>query len=132
MFRKKTPELPTAPQVYPPGSFIETEAGYFYIVNPSKRLRLTTKRALDSWAPHRVVATTEAAVGKYRVSSKMCFRNGSLLHNISDGKLYLIVNGKRCLIESPDVLARLGAKSSDAVTVSADETNLHEIGESLT
>jgi len=128
--RRQTPPLPTKPVVYPVGSFIETEAGYFYISGPAKRFRLT-KRVLDSWAPHRVVVTSEAAVQKYKAWGKMPFRNGSLINNIADGKIYLIENGKRRHITSPDALERLGASFNDVVPVSLDEINLHEIGEVL-
>jgi hypothetical protein len=112
--------------------FIHTEKGYFFIVNASKRYRLISERAVASWRPHRIVETTEAAVSKYRIAAKMKFRNGSLIHNLADGKIYLIVDGKRCQMVSPEALDRIGAKLSEAVTVSKDEINLHELGEEIT
>lgn len=133
MFRRKKPQttLPTKPVVYPVGSFIETETGYFYISGPIKRNRILSKRILDSWAPHRVIETTEAAVVKYKAWGKLPFRNGSLIHNIADGKIYLVESGKRRHITSPDALERLGASLKDVVSVSLDEINLHEEGEIL-
>lgn len=132
MFRKKqTPTLPSKPVVYPVGTFIVTEAGYFYISSETKRLRFLSKRGVDSWRPHRIVETTEAAVKNYKISAKMVFRNGSLIHNIADGKLYLIEKGMKRPIVSPDVLERLGASREDIVSVSLDEINLHETGEEL-
>lgn len=128
---KKTRTLPKNPTEYPAGTFIETESGYFYIVNPNKRYRIPTYRCLTSWRPHRVVRTTEAAVKKYKISAKMKFRNGSLIWNISNGTLWLIESGKRRAIISPDALSRIGAVYDDAVPVSIDEINLHEIGEDL-
>lgn len=121
----------TEPTVYPAGTFLETEKGYFYIVNDTKRYHLISARALNSWNPHRVVKTTEAAVRKYRVAAKMKFRNGSLIHNLADGRIYLIVNGRRCPIVSPDVFERLGARGKDVVTVSKDEIELHELGDEI-
>lgn len=59
----------------------------------------------------------------------MKFRNGSLIHNLADGKIYLIVNGQRRQLVSPEAFERIGAKVSEAVTVSLDEINLHELGE---
>lgn len=128
--QKKT-TLPTDPTEYPAGTFIETEAGHFYVVNTSKRYRITSRRCLASWRPHRVVQTTEAAAEKYRISSKLKFRNGSLIWNISDGTIYLIESGLRRRIISPDALTRIGAVYDDAVPVSLDEIKLHDVGEDL-
>lgn len=124
---------PQQPTDYPAGTFIETEKGYFYIVDATKRYRMLSKRVLDSWRPHRVVKTSEAAVVNYRIAAKMKFRNGSLIHNIADGKVYLIVNAKRCPLVSPEAYERLGTKpmSRDIVTVSLDEVKLHELGETI-
>lgn len=129
--RRTRTDLPTKPVVYPVGSFIETEAGYFYISGSAKRFRFLSKRVLDSWAPHRVIETTEAAVKNYRIAAKMGFRNGSLIHNIADGKIYLVEASKKRHITSPDVLERLGASRNDVVSVSLAEINLHETGEEL-
>lgn len=134
MFRTKRSEnLPTTPIEYPSGSFVETERGYFYIVNSSKRYYITTGRILESWNPHRVIRTTEAAVKNYRIAAKMKFRNGSLIHNIADGRVYLIVDGKRCPMVSPEAFERIGAKRNTAhvVSVSKNEINLHELGEEV-
>lgn len=119
------------PVEYPSGLFVKTEKGYFYIVSPSKRYRLISRRVLDSWNPQRVIETTEASVSKYRISAKMKFRNGSLIHNLADGKIYLVSEGKRRHITSPDVLERIGATRKDVVSVSLEEIKLHEEGESL-
>ncbi|HUC20202.1 MAG TPA: hypothetical protein VMR98_01765, partial [Candidatus Polarisedimenticolaceae bacterium] len=96
MFRRKTPApTPTSPTEYAAGTFVATEKGYFYIVGPGKRYRLVSARVLHSWSPQRVVQSTEAAVSKYKIAAKMKFRNGSLIWNLSDAKIYLIENGKR-------------------------------------
>lgn len=130
-FRKQT-DLPTEPTKYPSGVYIRTEKGYFLIKDADKRSRITSLRVLASWAPQRVVKTTEAAVAGYRVVSKLRFRNGSLIYSIADGKMYLIENGVRRHVVNPDVLARIGATTRDVVTVSLDEINLHPEGAELT
>lgn len=116
--------------MYPAGTFVKTEKGFFYIASDEKRYRIITKRVLDSWAPHRVVPAKEADLRHYRVAAKLRFRNGSLIHNISDGKVYLIVDGKRCPMVSPEAYERLGAKrnSRHVTTVSLEEINLHPLG----
>lgn len=118
--------------MYPSGLFIKTEKGYFYILAQGKRARILTKRTLDSYNPHRVVETTEAAVAKYKVTGKMKFRNGSLIHSLADGSIYYISEGNRRHVVSPEALERIGAVRTDAVTVSLDEINLHPEGEPLT
>jgi hypothetical protein len=132
MLRKKAQHLPTTRTDYPIGSFVETEKGnVFYIVAAEKRYRLVSRRCLDSWSPRRVIKTTEGAISHYRITAKMKFRNGSLIHNQADGKIYLIESGKRRHITSPDVFARIGAVEKEVVTVSQREINLHDEGEPL-
>lgn len=131
MLRKRRTELPNSPVDYPAGTFVHTERGYFYIFNSTKRYKMLSKRVLESWAPHRVVETTEAAAGRYRVTAKMKFRNGSLLYSQADGRMYLVSENKIRHITNPDVLKRIGAVHSDAVWVSLSEINLHEEGEPL-
>lgn len=130
--RTTSADLPSTPVVYPSGVFIHTEKGYFFIHGEGKRMRIISERVLASWSPQRVIHTTERAVSSYKVTSKIRFRNGSLIWNLSDGKMYLIENGTRRHITSPDVLTRLGATQKDVVCVSLDEINLHPEGESLT
>lgn len=129
--KKQTPTLPDVPVEYPSGLFIKTEKGYFYISGPGKRMRITSLRVLASWSPQRIINTTEAAVAKYKVVSKIRFRNGSLIWNLADGKMYLVEGGKRRHITSPTALTHIGAKRSDALIVSLDEINLHPEGEPL-
>jgi hypothetical protein len=131
-FLPKSPVLPTTPSNYPVGTFVHTEKGFFYIVSPTRRLRIITRRCLESWAPPRVVLTSESAVSKYVIGiTKMKFRNGSLIHNLADGKIYLIEEGKRRHVTDPDVLETLGASWKDVTRVSLAEVNLHPEGETL-
>lgn len=143
MFRAKSPvqsnqtilTLTTEPTVYPVGTFLHTEKGYFYIVSQTRRLRIVSERVLRSWAPNLIVSTTEAAVRNYKVSSRLKFRNGSLIKDVSDGKVYLVEEGQRRHIVSPDVYHRLSIRLEDVdkfvLVVSQDEIKLHSEGEAL-
>jgi hypothetical protein len=115
--------------------FVHSEAGFFYIVSPVKRYRVTTRRVLDSWSPQRVVETSEAALSKYRVVSKLRFRNGSLLRSVSSGKMYFISDGKRRHIQGPDVFDRLQIEAvfgqNTFINVSPEELELHPEGAPL-
>lgn len=130
--RTASADLPTSPVVYPSGVYVHTEKGYFFIHEQGKRMRIVSERVLASWAPQRVIRTTEAAVSKYKVTSKIRFRPGSLIYSIADGKMYLIEKEYRRHITSPDALSRIGATTNDAAVVSLDEINLHPEGEPLT
>ena len=132
--RKATPsDARRVVENYPPSSFIKTEKGYFYVFSVSKRYRIISDRILSSWSPQRIIETSESdpAVMKLRVSSKLKFRNGSLIYLHQTGSIYLIVGSKKCRISNPIVLENLGAKPSDAIWVTPEEANLHEDGEQI-
>lgn len=116
----------------PPGSFIETEHGYFYVVSTERRYK-ATPRVLQSWSPQRIIgcSETEPAVKRLKVAAKLKFRNGSLLYSQSTGKMYLVSDNKLRHITNPDILVLLGVRRQDAVWVSQDEINLHEVGMEL-
>ena len=132
MFKRK-PKLttpPTSPTEYPNSTVVHTEKGY-YMIRKTHRLHIYTQRVLDSWRFPRIVETTEAAVVKYPITGKLGFREGTLLLNCADGRMYLVADGKRRHITSPDVFGRLGATHSDLLVVSATEILLHAEGEKI-
>jgi hypothetical protein len=128
--KAKPPTLPKTPTNYPHGTCVHTEAGYF-LIRETKRYHLPTKRIVDSWGFHRIVPTTEAAVKHYRVAAKVGFRDGSLIYNLGDGKIYLISNNERRHIKSPEALELVGARITDPVLVSVYEANLQRQGADL-
>lgn len=128
--KSKKIRLPKTPIVYPSGSCVKSEAGVFYIRN-GRRFRIPTQRVLDSWAFPRIIITSEAALSKYRVAGRMGFRDGSLIYNIADGKIYLISDNKKRHITSPEALERIGADIHDATRVSDYEASLQEEGNTL-
>lgn len=133
MFRKKSSTPKSSATEYPAGVFLHTEKGFFYVFGPGRRYRFLTKRVLDSWAPQRVIecAESDAAVVKLKIISKMKFRNGSLLRSTIDGKIYLVSEGKLRHITNPDIFGQLAMDPYQAVWVSKDELNLHEMGPEL-
>lgn len=122
-------EAPSEPIVYPNGTFISTENGFFYISN-GYRYKIS-ERALETWRPNQIAPATERSASKFKVVGRIGFRNGTLINNISDGKLYLIVDSKRRHITDPAWLDRLGYGLHDAILVSEEETNMHKEGEVL-
>lgn len=127
MLKRHKKSLVSKPTVYPDGVCVKTPSGVF-LIKGQKRYRIPTRRVLDSWAFPLLIETTEEAVAHYPIVAKVGFRDGSLIYNFSDGKIYLISNNKRRQITSPDALSILGLTRSDAVSVSSYEVNLQHIG----
>lgn len=121
------------PKQLPPGTFIKTEKGYFYVYSSTLRYPFSTPRVMQSWRPHRVVNVSETneCVKRLKILGLMKFRDGSLLINQADGRLYLVSAKKIRHITNPDVLTGLGIDRYEAMWVSQAEINLHEIGEPL-
>jgi len=118
--------------VYPVGSAIRTDEGnLYYIKSAAVRMRIPSERILDSWSSHRVITSNEIALKNYKIMGKLGFRAGSLIHNVADGKIYLVSENKLHHIQSPEALELIGASYDDAVTVSIDDIKLHDIGEPL-
>lgn len=140
MFRKKTQQKtgspivpPSSPTKYPVGTFVETEKGYFY-VQSTRRLKVS-ERVLWSWRPHRVVPSSEAALVHLKVGGRLKFRNGTLIQDVSDQRVYLIEEAKKRPIVSPDAYALLGIKYDERynsiMPVSKEEAEMHELGSEL-
>lgn len=129
---KPTPsKLPTEPQVYPVGSAVRTESNIYYIKDEKTRMRIPSESVLNSWNFHRVITSNEVSLKNYRVLGKLGFRSGSLIHNVADGKIYLVEKNKLRHIQSVEVFDLIGAGRDEAVTVSLTDIQLHEIGEPL-
>lgn len=137
---KKTPpptptirnDLPTAPVVYPAGTAVVTETAKYLINKDGKKYRIQSDAIFHSWRFPLVVTTSDIAVSKYPTAvTKLGFRDGTLLNNIADGKLYLVSDNKLRHITSPEVLTRLQRKQDRAVVVSQDDINIMRIGETL-
>jgi hypothetical protein len=130
MFRRKVePSAPTTPTNYPHGLFVVTEEGY-YIIRTDGRLRLKSVRMAVSWNT-KFILSTEAAVKHLPVTGHAGFRDGTMIRNQADKKDYLISQGLKRHILSPDVFERYGLSERDIITVSNDEAEFHKDGEVL-
>jgi len=94
------------------------------------RLRVPTIRVLDSWH-FNVVNSSDSAIKHIPLAGKVGFRDGTLIKNIADSRIYLVTQSKRRHVTSPDVFDKYGLRWDDVVTVSEDEANLHIEGEVL-
>lgn len=126
MLRKKRTN--SNPRV-PSGLIAHTEKGFFY-VKGEKRFRFISDRAKDSWNL-RIVETTELAMSDCKIVGMLGFRDGTVIRDISDSKLYLIMDNKKCLVTDPDYFYDLGFKDRDIITVSKKEVDFQKEGEHL-
>lgn len=122
-------QLVTSPTSFPSGLAVKTDKATYWIKD-GKRFRLISARAERSWSFPTVLATEQAIAGM-KIVGKLGFRDGTLIKNISDGKMYLISQNKRRHIKSPDVFDQYGLDRSKLVEVSETEAEMHELGEDL-
>lgn len=131
MMRKKKPQQTIVTNLtnFPSGIAVRTEKNVYWIKD-GKRFRLISERATESWA-FTLVNATEAALSGSKVVGKLGFRDGTLIKNIADGKIYLISQNKRRHVVDPDTFDRYGLDRSRTIEVSESETNMHDLGENL-
>jgi len=106
------------------GTAVKTEKGTFYVKN-GVRVRIPTRRVLDSWRFYRVVKATEEQVAHYPIAGKLGFRDGTLIFCIADANYYIISGGKLHHITDPDTIKAHGLRARDAYWVSKAERDLH-------
>lgn len=112
---------------YPDGLMVDTGDGVYY-VRGGRKYRVYSPRAVESWRLTPIKGSEQSLSGIPKAKSPLGFRDGTLIHNVADGRMYLISNNKRRQITSPDVFARFGWQVSDCMYVSDAETELHEKG----
>lgn len=108
------------------GLAFKIENDYFLVKN-QKLLRFFSERVFQSWMLDYVEVGPQA-LAHLRKSGVVGFRDGSLVKNFVDGKMYLVSDNKKCLITNPDVVDFLGNRWIEA---SEAEINLHDDGEQI-
>ena len=129
LFKSTQNILITSPTNFPSGIAVKTDKSVYWIKD-GKRFKLISDKASKSWGFTTVYATEESLVGM-KIAGKLGFRDGTLIKNIADGKMYLISQNKRRHIVDPEVFNKYGLDRSITVEVSESETNMHDLGESL-
>lgn len=129
LFKNTPTVLVTSPTNFPSGIAVKTDKATYWIKD-GKRFKLISERAEKSWM-FTTVNATEQSMSAIKIAGRLGFRDGTLIKNISDGKLYLISQNKRRHITSPDVFERYGLDRSAIIEVSEAEINMHEQGEDL-
>lgn len=117
------------PTNFPSGIAVKTDKAIYWIKD-GKRYKLISDRAANSWT-FTTVKATESALSNIKLVGKLGFRDGTLIKNIADGKLYLISQNKKRHIVDPDSFNKFGLDRKAVVEVSESETNMHDTGENL-
>ena len=122
---KKTPSKTYTP-VIPSGLIAHTEKGYFY-VKGAKKFKFVSEKAMESWGLP-VISTKDDKLNSLKLFGTLGFRDGTLIKDISDGKIYLVSDNKRRHIINPDVLEWI---NTEVIVVGQKEVMSHEEGEPL-
>ena len=117
------------PTNFPSGLAVKTDKAVYWIKD-GKRYKLISDRAARSWM-FTTVNATEAALSGIKLAGKLGFRDGSLIKNIADGKMYLVSQNKLRHIVDPDIFDRYGLDRSKLIEVSELEAAAHDLGENL-
>jgi hypothetical protein len=123
---KKSPPNKIYNPVIPSGLIAHTEKGYFYIKG-NKKFKLVSEKAMLSWSLP-AIKTNEIMISKLLMSGTLGFRDGSLVKDVSDGKIYLISDSKRRHIISPDVLEWM---NTAVINAGQKEILVHEEGDPI-
>ena len=110
----------------PSGLIAHTESGYFYIKG-NKKFTFVSDRAMTSW-DLPIIETKDSVMSGYPRAGMLGFRDGTLVKDISDGKIYLISDSKRRHVIDPDVLEWLNA---EIIQIGQKELFVHSEGEKL-
>ena len=117
------------PTNFPSGIAVKTDNDTYWIKD-GKRYKLISNRAAESWCFTTVLAT-EAALTGIKLVGKLGFRDGSLIKNLADGRMYLVSQNKLRHIVDPDSFDRYGLDRSKILEVSDKEISAHDLGENL-
>lgn len=129
LFKNTQIPLVTSPTNFPSGIAVKTNTATYWIKD-GKRYKLISERAAKSWA-FVTVNATEDALSNTKLVGKLGFRDGSLIKNIADGRIYLISQNKKRHVVDPDSFIKYGLDRGQTIEVSESEANAHELGENL-
>lgn len=131
MFKKKKISE-TTPIVYnqrlqPPNGLAFKQGEDYFLVKSGKLLKFFSERVFSSWGLTAFEVGPQA-LKTLRPGGTVGFRDGSLVKNFVDGKLYLVSDNKRRLVTSPDVPYLVG---KPIIVASEAEINLHDEGDQI-
>lgn len=125
----KSISIISQPTNFPSGIAVQTDKATYWIKD-GKRYKLISDRASKSWSFTTVLAT-ETALSGIKLVGKLGFRDGTLIKNVADGKMYLVSQNKLRHIVDPDSFTKYGLDRSKVIEVSEKEIQAHDLGENI-
>lgn len=134
MWKKKPKQTnsiqpPLVPTQYPSGVAVFDGSNTYFIKN-NKKYRIISERAVKSWG-FKVWHGSPESLSKIVLGGILAFRDGSVIKDVSNGKIYLVVNGMKQHITTPDFFTKFGVDPEYIIEVSAKEADLHKNGEPI-
>jgi hypothetical protein len=130
--KQELPDRPMLPVPYPSGVCVGDETGKWFYIKGQYKIPITSHRVLQSWSFATVIRGSEDSLsGFHTTTGPLGFRDGTLLKNFADGKMYLVSENKVRHIVNPDWLEWLGLQDYNVIHASDDEIKLHEEGDVL-
>lgn len=107
------------------GLFYITEKGTFYI-KASKRYKVYSDRCFQSWNIKPIHSSFDQ-ISHISYAGVLGFRDGTIIHNLADGKIYVVSDNKKLHLKTPDAFPE-GWIEANKIVVSEEEANLHKDG----
>lgn len=126
---KTSIQPPLVPTAYPSGVAVFDGVNTYFIKN-NKKYRIISERAVKSWG-FKVWYGSPESLSKIVLGGILAFRDGSVIKDVSNGKIYLVVNGMKQHITTPDFFTKFGVDPEYIIEVSAKEADLHKNGEPI-
>lgn len=133
MWKKKDNKSPVIPALQPlqyPSGIAVFDGTNTYFIKNNKKYRIVSERALKSWGFNVWYGSPES-LSKTPLGGILGFRDGSVIKDISNGKIYLVVNSMKQHITTPDFFTKFGIDRNTIIEVSAKEAELHKNGEPI-
>jgi hypothetical protein len=125
LFKKKTNKKIYSP-VVPSGLIAKTEKGFYYIKG-NKKFKFVSEKAMTTWSLP-IIETKDPMLSQFITAGVLGFRDGTLIKDVSDGRIYLVSDSKLRHVVEPEVFEWLDVKVIEA---GQKEVSVHEKGEIL-
>jgi hypothetical protein len=119
---------------YPFGTLLQDmKSGIIYYVKDEFKSPIISKEILSINFPYdKIIKVNSEKLEKFILSEPVKLKDGTLIKSMKEPTVYLISQGKRRPIASPEVFVALGYRWENVITVSDEVLNLHELGEKIT
>ena len=118
---------------YPTGSLLQDEkSGAVYYVKDEFKYPVYAKEIiLANFPGEKIIKVRKEKLEGFTLAEPLKFRDGTLVKSFKKDTIYLISQGKRKPIASPEVFAAFGYQWQDIITISENILSLHELGEPI-